>query len=99
MIIKNRKILTGILAVFLSAQLHLALECGDSHVSELSQDIGHDITLHDHICLHVDVEESGEQAKNYVFTHNPNSDDAILQYHSITDIDYLSPSPRGPPIA
>lgn len=99
MIIKNRKILTGILAVFLSAQLHLALECGDSHVSELSQDIGHDITLHDHICLHADVEARGEQATNFVFTDNLGIDSAILQYRSITDIDYLSPSLRAPPIA
>lgn len=97
MMTKNKNILTAIIAVFLLAQLHLAMNCGHPHHHE----IGHEteIGFHDHSCLHSDVEVSERLHSIHRYTNSFNLSNTIAQFNSSFTVDYLSASPREPPVS
>lgn len=94
---KNKNILTAIIAVYLFAQFHLAMDCVDTHHHE----IGHqtEIGFHDHSCLHSDVEVSERLHSACGYTNLFSLSNSIAQFSSSFKVDYLSASPREPPVS
>ncbi len=94
---KNKNILTAIIAIFLLAQFHLAMDCGDAHLIETGHN--NEIGLHDHICLHSDVETSEGLYSRLEFNNYFSLSARIAHASSSFTVDYLSPSPREPPVS
>lgn len=97
MMTKNKNILTAFIAIFLLAQFHLAMDCGDTHLHETGHN--NEIGLHDHICLHSDVETSEGLYSRLGFNNYFSLSAHIAHASSSFKVDYLSPSPREPPVS